>query len=357
MDALVGRALASAPGGRGPGGARARRPSRSADRPHAGVRPRSPPALLPGPARSRPGRRRPPDRVRASLSRPARLRRALLAEDMAVRDRAAPVDGRDEDRIALAAPLRARRAAAGGGGRAAARRRRAGGQRRGARAGGGAGRTVGRQPDRGAPALLGGDDVRGDRGGVPREAGHRAGAGGASAAAAARRAVGRRAMSDADLERGFEQLGDGSGPPEDWQAKVLTQIAAAPPRRAPWPLVLAGASLVAATAAMTLFFVLRAPDKAPAHPAPAATERAEALFERLEGAVYGLARTKDRAYQQLLNAHTEAERALAEKALEDARRELEQVQRQLNKLPVRLDKLDRKIRVKCDPNDPLCGVE
>jgi hypothetical protein len=165
-------------------------------------------------------------------------------------------------------------------------------------------------------------------------------------------------MKDADLERGFEQLGDGGGPPEDWQDEVLARIAAAPPRRAPWPLVLAGASLVAATAAVTLFFVLRAPDKPPARPAPAATERAEALFERLEGAVYGLARTKDRAYRQLLDAHTEAERALAEKALEDARRELEQVQQQLMKAKIRMPRLDGgKIRVKCDPNDPLCGVE
>jgi len=159
-----------------------------------------------------------------------------------------------------------------------------------------------------------------------------------------------------DLERGFEDLPGGGGPPEGWQDKVLARIET-PARHARWPLVLAGSTLVAAAAAFALFFALRPADKAPVPRRPAATERAEAMFERLEGAVHGLVETKERAYGQLLQAHTEAERALAEKALEDAKKQLEQVQGELMKLRVRVPRVDGKIAVKCDPNDPLCGVE
>ena len=160
-----------------------------------------------------------------------------------------------------------------------------------------------------------------------------------------------------DLERGFEELPGGGGPAEGWQEKVLARIET-PATNARWPLVLAGSTLVAAAAAFALFFALRPADKAPVPRRPAATERAEAMFERLEGAVHGLVETKERAYGQLLQARTEAERALAEKALDDARKELERIQQQLMKAPVRLPRLDDgKISVKCDPNDPLCAIE
>ena len=129
-----------------------------------------------------------------------------------------------------------------------------------------------------------------------------------------------------------------------------------PATHARWPLVLAGSTLVAAVAAFALFFALRPAEKAPVPRRPTA-ERAEAMFERLEGAVHGLVETKERAYGQLLQARTEAERALAEKALEDAKKQLEQVQGQLMKLRVRVPRVDGKIAVKCDPNDPLCAIE
>lgn len=159
-----------------------------------------------------------------------------------------------------------------------------------------------------------------------------------------------------DLERGFEALPSGGGPPDGWQDQVLARIET-PATHARWPFVLAGSTLVAAAAAFALFFALRpAAEKAPV--APAATERAEAMFERLEGAVHGLVETKDRAYGQLLQARTEAERALAEKALDDARRELERVQQQLMKARIRMPRLDKgKVSIKCDPNDPLCAIE
>jgi hypothetical protein len=159
-----------------------------------------------------------------------------------------------------------------------------------------------------------------------------------------------------DLERGFEELPGGGGPPEGWQDKVLARIDTSR-AHARWPVLVAGSAMIAAAAAIMLFFASRTPDKPAARPMPAETERREALFERLESAVHGLVRSKDEAYQQLLQARTEAERALAEKALDDARKELENVQRQLDKVRVRMPSLDRgKVSIKCDPNDPLCGV-
>ncbi len=166
-------------------------------------------------------------------------------------------------------------------------------------------------------------------------------------------------MKDAELERAFEELPRGNGPPDGWQDKVRARIEVAPVHRASWPVALAGTTLLAAAMVFALFYFLRTPaQKAAAPERPASRERAEALFERLEGAVHGLVQTKDRAYQQLSSARTEAERALAEKALEDARKELERVERLLQHKRVRLPKLDDgKISVKCDPNDPLCAVE
>jgi hypothetical protein len=61
---------------------------------------------------------------------------------------------------------------------------------------------------------------------------------------------------------------------------------------------------------------------------------------------------------KLLQAKTEAEKLEAVRMLEERRRELDGVKKMLEKLRPAVRTIDDgKIAVKCDPNDPLCGIE
>ena len=162
-------------------------------------------------------------------------------------------------------------------------------------------------------------------------------------------------MSDDRLEREMERLAEGGGPPAGWQDKVLTAIArpAPPAPHTPWPIALAGSGLVVAAAIALVVIGLRGPE-ARRSTGPAAIEPRPAGAERMDGAGQRL----DEAVEHLLQARTEADRAEAEQLLREARKELEAVKSKLEKARVKWPKLDDgKVTVKCDPNDPLCGLE
>lgn len=164
-------------------------------------------------------------------------------------------------------------------------------------------------------------------------------------------------MTDAGLERALDQLGDGGGPPADWQDRVAARITEPPaPRRARWPFMVAGSGLLAAAAAVVLFVALRAPDTPPPEDETPAG-RADTMVEELEHTADRIEVQTDEAYQDLLAARTDAERLALEQVLKETLRELDAVKRQLKKARMKWPRLDDgKISVKCEPNDPLCGV-
>ena len=165
-------------------------------------------------------------------------------------------------------------------------------------------------------------------------------------------------MNDAGLERALDQLADGGGPREDWQERVLAGIDAPPATaRGPrWPLVAAASGLLTAAAAIALFLGLRAPEPSarPARP----VDRSAAI-ERLQREIDRLSVVKERAAEHLLRAVSEAERAEAEKELAKARARRKAAREALEGLSDRAQrKGDRAgVAMKCDPADPLCGVE
>lgn len=79
-----------------------------------------------------------------------------------------------------------------------------------------------------------------------------------------------------------------------------------------------------------------------------------------------LSKETEEKYQALLSAKTEQEKQAAQEALDKAKRERDAAGATLNKLKDRARKSgggggegkkdDGKINVKCDPNDPLCGI-
>lgn len=162
-------------------------------------------------------------------------------------------------------------------------------------------------------------------------------------------------MKDTVLERALEQLDtDGGGPREGWEDCVLARIETPPaPRLARWPFLAAGSGLIVAAAAVALFVALRPAPHAPAPAGPPAANRA-ALdqimrdVERLEA---------EAQYEQALRAVTEAERAEAEEALSLAKRKREAAEKLLDQVKRKARKSDSEsIAVKCEPADPLCGV-
>ncbi len=146
------------------------------------------------------------------------------------------------------------------------------------------------------------------------------------------------------IERAFEELPDGGGPPDGWQDKVLARIAEPPPVRRRWPLVVAGSSvLAAAAAAVALFFALRTPATTPVR-----NDRAK--FEQLMQEIDALSQMKLRAEHTLMRAMTEAETKAAKKQLDEAKRKQKAVKQSL-------ERVRRKVVAKCEPNDPLCAIE
>jgi hypothetical protein len=159
-------------------------------------------------------------------------------------------------------------------------------------------------------------------------------------------------VTDKALERALEELDiDGGGPPADWQERVAARIEVPPaPRRARWPFLAAGSGLIVTAAAVALFVALRAGrDTPPPPPANrAAYDRLMRDIDRLEA---------EAQYQQALRAVTEAERAEAEEALSLAKRKREAAEKLLDQAKRKARKSDgESIAVKCDPADPLCGV-
>ncbi|HEU5056131.1 MAG TPA: hypothetical protein VFU21_06385 [Kofleriaceae bacterium] len=163
-------------------------------------------------------------------------------------------------------------------------------------------------------------------------------------------------MKDPALERALEELPDGGGPREGWQETVLARIevAAAPVRRARWPLVVAGSGVLAA--AVVLFVALRSPERS-APPAPQVEE--SAALERLEREIDQLSDVKEHAAEQIVRATTEAERAQAMDQLLRAKEKVRAVEQALKSLRARTRKSGGSgaIVAKCEPNDPLCGID
>ena len=171
-------------------------------------------------------------------------------------------------------------------------------------------------------------------------------------------------MSADRLERDLAELPDGGGPPEGWEGRVLARVRVAPPpapvRRAPFVAALVGASAVAASS-IVFFWVER--DR----PAPAHERRVEQLvedMERLERDLHRLMAEKDRELQKMLVARTEEERAALRAALEARNAAIAAKRQALQKQRTeaagsgggRAPRKDSHVNVKCDPNDPLCGI-
>lgn len=163
-------------------------------------------------------------------------------------------------------------------------------------------------------------------------------------------------MSDDRVEREMERLAEGGGPPAGWQDKVLTAIArpAPPAPHTLWPIALAGSGLVVAAAIALVVIGLRGPE-ARRSTGPAAVDFRPAAADGMHDADKRLSE----AVEHLMRARNEAERVDAEQMVQEATRELEFAKRLLDKARrVNWPKLDDgKLTVKCDPNDPLCGLE
>ena len=148
-------------------------------------------------------------------------------------------------------------------------------------------------------------------------------------------------MNDAGLERALDDLPDGGGPREGWQDCVLARIDVPPaPRRPRWPFLVAGSGVIAAAAAVILLVALRSP---PTATPPVRPAEGRATIERVERAV------------------SEAERAGAQELLRAKIRDREELGRRLEQLKARARKTKKgeteKIVAKCEPADPLCGIE
>ena len=165
-------------------------------------------------------------------------------------------------------------------------------------------------------------------------------------------------MAEAGLERALDELSDGGGPRDGWQDCVLARIDVrpAPASRLPrWPLVAAGSGLIAAAAAVILFVALRSPERAPAPPVDN-----RAALEQLVREIDQLSLRREEAAVELLRAKTEMERFEADQAFQEAKRQMDAVEKSLHSLKAKARKTGTskqdKVVAKCEPNDPLCGI-
>jgi hypothetical protein len=174
---------------------------------------------------------------------------------------------------------------------------------------------------------------------------------------------------DGALERALGELPDGGGPAAGWQERVLARIADPEPPARPvrWAVALVA---VGALAGLSIAFILvahrgaddrRPPSELPAFDFQSAADELRAAIDRKIAQI-------DASYQRLLAARTDEEKA-------SATRELEQKKEELRRKRVELAKLREVARrvhggggavertggdtisLKCDPNDPLCGVK
>ncbi len=181
-------------------------------------------------------------------------------------------------------------------------------------------------------------------------------------------------MSADRIERDLAELPDAGGARAGWEARVLATVRtdtarvtamARPTQRHPLTFALAGGCAVAL--ATILFFVLR-PDPQAARE-KAAAERMDRVVQQLEetlAEVDRLNRETEARHQALLAADTEEEKAAAQHALDLKMAELLAKQSALRTLRDRSRapgaaktgpaEQERRLNVKCDPNDPLCGI-
>ena len=179
-------------------------------------------------------------------------------------------------------------------------------------------------------------------------------------------------MSADRLERDLAELPDGGGPKAGWEGRVLgtARMAALPRpgRRAPVGFALAGAGAV--VLASVLFFALRPdPVEVEQKAAAARLEHLQKQMAATQSEIDRMLNEKDAEVQKLLAAKTEQEKAAAQRALDLKNAELLAKQDALKGLRdkarqagtgraggVKEDPGERSIMIKCDPNDPLCGI-
>ena len=178
-------------------------------------------------------------------------------------------------------------------------------------------------------------------------------------------------MSADRVERDLAELPDGGGPKAGWEARVLgtARMAALPRpgRRAPVGFALAGAGAV--VLASVLFFALR-PDPVEQQEKAAAAhlDRLQKEMAATQADIDRVITEKDAEVQKLLAARTEEEKRAAQRALDAKNAEIRAKAMALKGLRdkarqaggARSDEKDKDrakgVAVKCDPNDPLCGI-
>jgi hypothetical protein len=174
-------------------------------------------------------------------------------------------------------------------------------------------------------------------------------------------------MSAEQLEREMAALPDGGGPPALWEARVLARVRTPEPVAAPWraPLVAALVGGVVLAVASVAFFAVTREQASRKERQGAA--RMESLVKELtttQQDIDKLFREKDVDFQKLLAADTAEEKAAAQRALDAKNQQIAAKQSALRGLRDRVGggggggggKESRGVAVKCDPNDPLCGI-
>jgi len=173
---------------------------------------------------------------------------------------------------------------------------------------------------------------------------------------------------DPAVRKAFDDLAASAQPQGDWQAKVWARIAREPEERRQrrrlraWQWIAAG--LVVALGALTLVVVLQ--DKKYEEVAAANIKKLEE-FERkvamYQAEIDALIEAKSEEFARIVEAKTEEERVAAQARQREIDRQLAVTRALLAELRDRAQAKDRRTRerkkrvqVKCDPNDPLCGL-
>jgi uncharacterized protein HemX len=177
-------------------------------------------------------------------------------------------------------------------------------------------------------------------------------------------------MSAERLERELAELPDGGGPAAGWEGRVLAtarMAAVPPPKRQPLVFAIAGAGAV--VLASVVFLVVNTHSTSVKEKAAAARlAQFEMEMVEVQRELDKLLKEKDAEFQKLLAANTEEEKKAAQAALDRKNAEIKAKQEALSGLRDKArdtkkgggdkepKKDDNKIKVKCDPNDPLCGI-
>lgn len=173
---------------------------------------------------------------------------------------------------------------------------------------------------------------------------------------------------DPEVARAFAESHGGAVPDPQWQARVWARIARAPEERRErvfrwgWAGALCSLAILVVASGYWSFRVSQENEEIQAS-AKASLEKYQKEVAGIQADIEALIKSMDSAAEKRLAAGTEEERVAAdaerkalERLLKTKRDALKQLRKQqAKKEAVRREKAKR-VNVKCDPNDPLCGL-